>query len=404
MDRIRPAIEGHEARGSAAKADGRKIRILHALTTTAGGLGQAVLSLVSPLDPERFEVTVAFGPGYPTDRRFIERGLRVVPVRMKRGLRLINVAGLWDLYRLIRRERFDIVHAHSSIAGALARAAGRANGTHVIIFSLHGCASIDDTGLLVRAPLWCVEKLLARWTDHYVAVSAFVERRWVERGIVTLERVTVIHNGVNPDELRRAPDHAQKRRALGLRVDERVVCNIGLLEARKGTETLIRAAPLVLERVPECRFLIVGHGPLLDDLKALAERLAVSAYVEFLGWRDDATELLDIADVFCLPSAVEGFSVAILEAMALAKPIVATNVAGTPEAVEQGRSGWLIPPSDPLALASAIVYLLTHPDEAAEMGRQAALRLRERFTVDRMTERYEGVLRHILAAKRGSVP
>ena len=205
-------------------------------TTTAGGLGQSILSLVRSLDPERFEVSVAFGPGYPLDQAFMESGLRIFPIRLRRGLKLMNVAGFWDLFRLLRKERFDIVHAHSSEAGVLGRLAAKITGVPVVFFTLHGYASLNYHSAFSRSFLWVVEKLMDTCTHHYVAVSGYVEKIWLQRGIVSPDRVSVIYNGVDPDAIPRPTDPAVMRTRIGLPAGDSVVGSAALLEPRKGME------------------------------------------------------------------------------------------------------------------------------------------------------------------------
>ncbi len=376
-----------------------RVKVLQVLTTTAGGLGRVVLSLVSGLDPTRYDVAVAFGPGHPLDRRFEASGVRVIPVRMKRGANPVNVLGFWDLYRLLRSERFDLVHAHSSIAGLLARAAAKLTGVPIVLFTLHGYATLDYRRSPLRPLIWLVEWALDRCTDHYVAICRYVERTWTGRGLVTPDRVTVVYNGVDPAAVVRPVDRNAMRRDLGLPLDAPVVGTIGLLEAQKGTEYLIRAMPTILRSSPGCHVIVIGNGPLRDRLEALARRLGVEAHLHLLGWRHDATDLLAAIDVFCLPSLREGFSVALLEAMAHAKPIVATPVAGNPEAVADGETGLLVPVQDPEALAKAVLYLLGHPDVARAMGEKGRQRLMERFTIATMRDGYDAVYRRMLAGR-----
>ena len=366
----------------------KRIKLLHVLTTTAGGLGQSVLSLVEQLDPERFEVTVAFGPGYPHDRKFIDRGIRVVPVRMKRGLKPTNLLGLWDLYRLMRAERFDLVHAHSSVAGFLARLAARISGVPAVLFTLHGYASLNHRHPIGRPFLWLLEKTVDRWTDYYVAVSKYVEQVWLQRGIVSPSRVSVIYHGI---ERRPSPDGGAvlKKMRLGLPEEAPIIGTVGLLEEQKGTEYFIRAIPLILPSFPTARFVVIGSGPLQGRLRALAEELGVSRSLHFLGWRDDAAEMIEAIDLFCLPSLRESLGLVLLEAMSYAKPIVATRVEGIPEVVADGETGLLVSPKDPTSLAKGVLSLLARWDAAMEMGKKGKARLMEKFDAAQMGRQYE---------------
>lgn len=378
----------------------KKIKILHILTTTAGGLGQSVLSLVTRLDPEKFDVVVAFGPGYPLDQAFAEKGIRVVAVRMKRGLHWNNLLGFWDLYRLLRRERFDIVHAHAPIAGFLGRVAARLARVGIVIFTLHGGSTLNDQSLLNRSLLRFVEKLLDRCTDHYVAVSDYVQQRWRRRWIASQKPVTLIYHG--GAERGAAIDSPGRRKALGFDPGKPLVGTVGLLEKQKGTENFIRAVPRVLQSFPECQFAVIGDGPLRRPLEETAERLGVSRSVRFLGWRNDAAELIGMFDLFCLPSLWESFGLVLLEAMAHAKPVVATEVGGVPEVVANGETGLLVPPEDPVSLSKAIAYFLTHPEIAAEMGKRGEARLAERFTLTRMVEQYERFYMSVIRERAGA--
>jgi glycosyltransferase involved in cell wall biosynthesis len=366
----------------------RKIKVLHVLTTTAGGLGQSVLSIILGLDPERFDSSVSFGAGYNVDEYFKNKGFRIIPVRMKRGLSLKNILGFWDLCRLIKKERFDIVHAHSSVAGTLARLGAKLYNVPIVLFTLHGYATLDYQKTPLRPFLWVVEKLLDLCTDYYIAICDYVKVTWLKRRIISPDRVTVIYNGVDPELASLSINNEEKRQSLGIPKSSPIVGTIGLLEKRKGTEFLIRSAPKILRLFPECRFIIIGDGPLHNRLVNLAKRSGVLHAFRFLGWRDDANELIGVMDIFCLPSLREGFSIALLEAMAHGKPIITTPVTGNPEAIIDGETGFLVPVKDYNAISAAVLKLLNNPEKAHETGLKAKKRLNENFTVRKMQQGY----------------
>lgn len=371
----------------------KKVKIIHVLTTTAGGLGQSVLSLVQHLDTTRFDVAVAFGPGYPIDRRFIDAGVRVFQVRMKRGLYWKNLLGFWDLYCLFRREKVDIVHAHNSVAGAIARLASKMAGVPIVIFTLHGYASLNHRHPAIRAVVSLIEKLLDHCTTHYVAVSEYVKRVWCEQGVVASDRVAVIYHGTNPVEINTSKVRDVVR-DLKIPTGAPIIGTVGLLEVQKGTEFLLRAMPLVKQVSPDCHCLIVGSGPLRTYLENVAESLAVKESVHFLGWRDDVADLISLFDVFCLPSLNESFGLVLLEAMAQGKPIVATNAEGIPEVIINGETGLLVPPYDSEALANALIYCLLHQEVGREMGEKGRVRLLAQYTNESMVQHYERLYLH----------
>ncbi|MGB4066599.1 MAG: glycosyltransferase family 4 protein [Nitrospira sp.] len=373
--------------------------MLHVLTTTAGGLGQVVYAILDGLDRREFKVAAAFGPGYPMDQQFRARGIEVFPVRMRRGMSLMNVLGFLDLVRLLRRERFDIVHAHSSIAGVLARAAAKLAGVPMVVFTLHGYATLDFDRSPLRPLLWTIEKLMDHCTDGYVAICQYVKNTWSDRKLVDPDRVTVIYNGVDPGLLEQFLDFAKVRRELGVTAGGPLIGTVGLHEVQKGTRYLIEAMPTVLREFPACQLVLVGDGPLREELEALTQRLGISESVTFAGWRKDAATLLRVFDLFCLPSLQEGFSVALLEAMAQARPIVATAVAGNPEAIVHRETGWLVPPGNSDAIAEGLSALLRQPEWAGQLGDAGRQRVLDLFTMQTMQDQYAALYCKLLTGK-----
>ena len=213
--------------------------------------------------------------------------------------------------------------------------------------------------------------------DHLIAVSEGL-RRTYERIGVPAHRWTTVPNGIAPR--RGAIGRAAARRALGLDEDQPVVLSIGRLTHMKGQWHLIDAVPELVARFPTVRVLLLGDGPLRGDLVRRAAGLGVSGSVCFAGHRADARDLLDAADVFVLPSLHEGMPLAAIEAMEAALPVVATRVIGSQEVVVDGVTGALVRPSDPAALAGALIALLADPELRRCQGQAGRRRYLERHT------------------------
>jgi glycosyltransferase involved in cell wall biosynthesis len=178
-----------------------------------------------------------------------------------------------------------------------------------------------------------------------------------------------------------------------------VIGAISRLAWKKGIRHLIEATPYILESAPDAHVVIAGDGPLRAELEANADALGVRDRVLFLGSRADTIELMAAFDVFVLPSVVEGMSNALLEAMAVGRPVVVTDVGGNPEVVVDGETGLVVPPADPHQLAASIVKLLEAPELAAEMGAAGRRRVLEHYQIDVMTRRIEELYEELLAAK-----
>jgi glycosyltransferase involved in cell wall biosynthesis len=224
-----------------------------------------------------------------------------------------------------------------------------------------------------------------------VAVSEDVKRFLVEVTGAAERRIRVVHNGIGRVALPSADEVDRRRSALGIAAGERIVGMVGSLSGVKGHRYLLEAAREILAGCPSTTFVIVGHGPLEAELRAQVTRLRLDGRVRFLGFRDDAGELVSLFDVFALPSLSEGLSIALLEAMAAGRPIVATNVGGNPELITDGETGLLVPAGDARSLAAAIGRLLKDTAEAKRLGENGMHRVTTRFGLEHMIGGYQAI-------------
>ncbi len=236
-------------------------------------------------------------------------------------------------------------------------------------------------------------RLVDRWlTDRrtrFVAVSE-ADRAWLLATGVRARHIAVVTNGVDTARFQPA-DRAAARAALGLSADAAILLVPARLESRKGQVALLAALSGLREAVPGVQVLFAGGGPLAAVLPALAAATGLGQSVRFLGPRDDVPGLMAAADVVVLPSRMEGLPLAVLEAMACARPVVATAVGGVAEAVADGKTGCLVPAGEPAALAAALAALLNDPDLAHAMGQRARQVALSRFRIEAATERLMGL-------------
>lgn len=358
--------------------------ILLAVGLGVGGTEAHILELASRIDRKRFDVMVCSLK--PDDRIAAElraRGVRVISLG---GAGKLDARVLFRLWKLFRREQPDIVHAFLIWANVTARLLGRVlRGIH-IISSYHD--EMVSEGWLIRT----IDRLTIQWTDAIVCCSEAVRRSvFSQIGGKESQYVTI------PFGLDMVPftdtDTAMKSE-LGLKEGVPVigiVCR--LVEPKKGLRVLLQAMAYMKKRGvrPECQLLIVGDGPAYQELRALSEQLEIAQWVVFAGMRRDIPRLLPLMQLFVLPSLYEGFGIAILEAMAASRAVVATAVGGIPEFVTHGETGLLVPPGDPIALAAAIESLLTNPEQAAQMGAKGRTRARDKFGIASVVRRHEDV-------------
>jgi glycosyltransferase involved in cell wall biosynthesis len=345
-----------------------------------GGAEQLVIRIAASLDRTRFEPLIICldGPG-PFGAAATESGIDLLTIG-KRGAR--DLRALVRLVRLLRRRHIDVVHTHLFGADFWGRIAARLAGTATVVTTAHNVDSWKKPTHLL------VDRCLAPGTTRLVAVSEQVRQFYEERGIAR-GRWEVVYNGVeDSDPIAR---NRQALSALGIGVDEPTVGLIGRLVPAKRPDLFLDAVARAAQSVPRLRALVVGDGPLRPAAQKEARRLGVDGRAIFTGLRHDIPAILAGLDVLAFASEREGLSIAMLEAMAAAVPVVATAVGGTPELIESGVTGLLVPPGDPQAMADAILRVLEHRDEAGALAKAAQDRVRSRFTLRRMIKAYEDI-------------
>lgn len=365
------------------------MRILLCHQPTDGGVGRHISDLVVGLSAEGHEVTLC-SPEVP-------RGLRQpvdhVHLDLKRAIApRDDLAALRQLVRITRSVRPDVIHAHSSKAGAIVRLAKVFSPRLPVVYTPHGYSFAGYFSRSAeRSTYRAVERVLAPLADRVVCVCEAEAQ--LARSVGPASRVRVVHNGIDP-----AGDGAVDPRIAELSERGPVLGALTLLRPGKGLQTLIAALPSVLADHPNAQVAIVGDGPDLDELTAQAHTAGVSHAVHFLGPSDDPLSALRGMDVFVHPSWAESFPYVILEAMSLARPIVASRVGGIGEAIHDGESGLLTPPRDEQRLSQALRQMLESPSRAEQLGEAARRRVLARFTttamIDRLVDVYEQTLRH----------
>jgi glycosyltransferase involved in cell wall biosynthesis len=378
------------------------VRVLHVDTerTWRGG-EQQLLYLLEGLAGRGLPAVLAAQPGSPVLERARAAGFegRDLPAKGE-----ADPCAAWRLARLLRRERFDLVHAHTAHGHGIALAArfflGRRARPKLVVarrvdFSIH------------RHGLFGLNGLKYRGADRIVAVSAAV-RAVLERDGVPADRIVVVRDGISLARFEgaAAPRAAELRRALGALAQEPLVVNVGHLARHKGQRYLIEALPSVRAVIPGVRAAIVGDGPLRADLEAAARRAGVEDALFFAGARppEEVAAILCAADVFAFPSVEEGLGSSLLDAMAAGAPIAAARAGGIPEIVRDGETGLLVEPADPAALAQAIVRLLLDRPLAARISRAARDWVRANGTAERMVRETIAVYEDVLGGRlrRGS--
>jgi len=353
------------------------VRILQFITPARlGGAEHHVLQLCELLGARGHEVTVVCPRGRPLVPELARRG---IPHLTPRTMGKLDLLTLWRLGSWLREGGYDLLHTHLSTASLLGSAAAHRVGVPVVA-TVHG---------LNRA-------FAFRRVGHLIAVSQAVRTHLVRQGIPA-NTIRVVYHGIQQPVA--VPDGAQVRGGLGIPPDAFVIGVASRLRPEKGHRFLLEAAAQLMRQDEGQRtvVLLVGEGSERPALQAQAVALGIARHVHFTGFQAEVAPFLAAMDVCVVPSLKEGLSLVALEAMALARPVVASAVGGLPEVVEEGRTGLLVAPGQVMPLARALAKLAGDPETARAMGQAGRARVRRLFTVERMAAQTEDAYRWAIA-------
>ncbi|MFA4029621.1 MAG: hypothetical protein GDYSWBUE_000914 [Candidatus Fervidibacterota bacterium] len=387
--------------------------ITHVLEATVGGTRRHLIDLMRHLDKRRFNLSVICST--LRDRRFVHdialmrsAGVRVFVVQMERRISPhADFISLIKVCAMLKRLRPQIVHAHSSKAGVIARLAGRIVGVPIIIYTPHAFAFLMHEGKFMRKALICAERFLAKLTDAIIAVSDGERQLAVKERIAPPKKIHLIENGIDFSPLKHHPKHRLHWRSRwGIPMSASVIGCVADFRMQKGHRYLIAAMPMVLSQVRDAYLVLVGRGELEWQLRSLAVKMGIAERVIFEGDVRDDWSVYSAFDVYALASLYEGMPYTPIEALAFGLPVVLSNVVGNRDvfeacAAECGDAfiiGRLVEPKSSEALAQAIVCLLRDCEMSAEqlrsLRRKAVI---ARFSIARMVERTEQLYEELLS-------
>jgi glycosyltransferase involved in cell wall biosynthesis len=358
---------------------GEALRVLYLLETGGpGGAERMLLDLAENLGPGWQAVIGLSKAGWLLSQA-TSAG---IPCAMVGGSGLGDVGLLRNLVQTIQRDEIALIHAHEFSMGVIGAMASLVTGIPLVV-TVHGKNYYPD-----RRRRRAAFRVVAARAKALIAVSHDLRHFFCRVTGTPFDRVRVIYNGIDLRVSRERCGNAELLRSVGIPAEAPIVGTVGNLYHVKGHIHLIRAARTILRDEPATHVVILGRGALHDALIAEADALGIRDRIHLLGYRDDVKEWLGAMDVFALPSLSEGLPLSLLEAMAAGVPPVVTTVGGMPEVVEDGDTGYTVPPSDVAALAGRISFLLGHRTVAIRMGAAARDRVRDHFTLDKMVTEY----------------
>lgn len=373
-----------------------RIKVLQMIDKPFLGGGQInLLSLAESLDSRRFDISVCTSGHGPLVDALEKKNIPHFCLSFGKRFRRKTLS---DIAALLHTHRFDILHTHGGVAGFYGRLASRKSALpRIVVHTLHGIHYLHYRNILLKRLYIFQEKYLSRFTDAVIFVSESDQMKGTKLGLVPNDKQALIKNGIDYSAY-----ELQAQRNPEDMVDQQsnnppLVGCVARLHRQKGILYLLKAAGLIRLSFPEVKVWIVGGGPQKAKLDHLNKRLGVSSHVRILGERKDVPQLVSCFDVFVLPSLWEGLPYSLLEAAALSKPVVASDIDGVREIIRHGQTGLLVPPRKPRLLAEAVIQLLRDRDYASHLGRNLKAEVRKTFTLEQMVSQVQDLYLKLLA-------
>lgn len=391
----------------------RQLKVAH-IATIADSVLSLLLNQLLSIQEAGYEVVSISSPGAAVSA--IETaGIRHIPVEMTRQMTpMADLASLVRLYRVMRRERFTIVHTHNPKPGLLGQLAARIAGVPIVVNTVHGFFFHDQMSAQARRFYIALETIAARCSDRILSQNQEDLQTAIAKGICRHDQIKYLGNGIDLDRFDpnriRSDELQQRRNAIGIPPAARVVGFVGRLAARrKGFLDFLAAGRELVRQGRDVRFLIVGEADLgkPDAVSpTMAETFGMAQYCHFLGRQpnQEMPAIYGLMDVLVLPSLFEGLPRAVMEAAMMGVPAVVTDVKGNREAVEHGQNGLLVPLGDVPKLVEAIVAILDDPARLGSMRKMSRRIAIEHFDERRVFEKVLAEYAYLLRAKGLIVP
>lgn len=394
----------------------RKYKVLH-LTNFLDLSGQQedTLNTVYNLNQDQFQAGLAAnleGGDQGLDNVLAREASRVphlslhdIPHLKRFPAPWFDLLALFALYNVMKVERYDIVHSHATKSGFLGRIAAKLAGVPIIVHSVHGWAfNYPAAPKFIRYLFVLIERFMARLTDKILPLTGTLVDDALKVKIGRPDQYAAIYSGIDLSQFYNIQvDVQQKRAELGLPATGPIIGTLTIMNRHKGVDDIVRAAPKVLEAVPDAHFLLVGDGELMPKVRSLVKQLNLEDKVILPGLRRDVCELLAIMDVFAHMAWYEILPRAILQAFATGTPAVVARTGSIDEIVKDGENGILVPVHDPDALAEALIKLLRQPELRHKMGQAAKESVSSKYTIETMVRSTEAVYHELIQTKINGV-
>lgn len=365
-------------------------KILHIqVLPKLSGVQKISLEILKGLSDDKYEKYILFSQNTDAGdieecvRQFEEAGVKVIfSQNLVRNIGIKDIPAIYDIYKLCKKEKFDIVHTHSTKPGIIGRIAATFARVPLVIHTVHGLSFHE----FVKFPLWqfywCCEMFASFFCDRITLVNKYYSKyfKWFKH------KTSTIYNGLDFSKFPEIEEFEVKKNKTLPRI-----LYVGRLDEQKDPLTLLKAIKIITYQYPDIELTMVGDGEKYEECVNYVQTNKLSKNVTLEGWRSDVSKYYMTHDTFAMTSIYESFGLIFLEAGYYGLPIVATTVEGIPEVVEEGRTGLLSPPRNPKALAENIIKLIENENLRRQMGKAGHKRVTTLFTSQRMVDEYKKI-------------
>lgn len=347
-----------------------RIRVVH-IAQAAGGVEQYIKMLLKYMDSTKFENILIASKDYHAEN-YVNLVDSFEQIDMSRAIGMNDLKAARKVRTLIKQYNPNIVYAHSSKAGAIARVADLGLKNH-LIYNPHGWAFNMKCPETKRKLYTAIERVAAPFCDRIICISEAERESALDKRICTDSKLQVIFNGVDIEAYKQKKHRKINKAALSIPTGAFVVGMVGRISSQKAPDVFIRAAKLIKQEIPEAQFIIVGSGEMENEVKEYAKENELNDCLHITGWVDDPLDYVELFDVACLLSRWEGFGLVLPEYMMAGKPIVASNVDAIPNIIRDGENGVLVDADNPQRVCDSVLKLYYQPqlrEKLVECGKK----------------------------------
>ncbi|TSA23971.1 glycosyltransferase family 1 protein [bacterium] len=375
----------------------RKIKICHVqLLPLLSGVQNMMIHLLDHLDKIEYDITVISAPNGPMIKKLHE--MKIVHVAFPNLIQKINLHDIRifiQFYKFFRKERFDIVHTHSSKTGFIGRIAAKLAGVKIIIHTIHGFPFHPFQSKVARFFYQNLERIAGYFCDKAVSVNTFERELAEKKYLINKEKIITIYNGIQRFHSR----NPIQREKLGIDKKDIIVGSVSRFSEQKNILNLIKVAIDIVKDAPYITFIFIGDGEHFTQAQRLVREAGAEGKIRLMGWKSNVADWYELFDIMVLYSKWEGLSLTILEAMSMKKPIIASDIKGNNELVYEGKNGYLIKINDHQDLTKKIISLSKDTQLQIMFGAESYKIFLENYTIERFVDSYIELYQKLIKKK-----